>query len=160
MKTSHHCALGVATLLLLSACQCTSGTKQVTTPQETVSLKDPSMQKTDSGLLYVIEQECTGPQPRVGQKATVHYTGRLYNGEGKELGPIFDSSKRRNDPFVFTVGVGQVIKGWDEAVLDMKVGEKRSVVLAPDLAYGARGAGNVIPPNATLHFEIELLDVK
>lgn len=118
------------------------------------------MQKTDSGLRYIIQQQGSGPKPRVGQKAIVHYTGRLYNGEGKDLGPIFDSSKQRNQPFAFTVGIGQVIKGWDEAVLDMNVGEKRDVILAPDLAYGARGAGNVIPPNATLHFEIELLDIK
>ena len=95
----------------------------------------------------------TGAAAASGQKVTVHYTGWLTNGKK------FDSSKDRGDPFVFSLGKGQVIKGWDEGVQGMKVGGKRKLTIPPAMGYGARGAGGVIPPNATLVFEVELLGV-
>ena len=110
--------------------------------------------KTASGLEYVEELEGTGPMPKTGQNVKVHYTGTLTNGEK------FDSSRDRNQPFEFTIGRGQVIKGWDEGVGTMKVGGKRKLIIPSDLGYGARGAGGVIPPNATLLFDVELLEVK
>ena len=95
----------------------------------------------------------TGDVANAGQKVTVHYTGWLTNGTK------FDSSKDRRDPFVFDLGRGQVIKGWDQGVQGMKVGGKRKLTILPGMAYGSRGAGGVIPPNATLIFEVELLAV-
>ena len=99
----------------------------------------------------------TGDAATSGQKVTVHYTGWLM--EGGKAGTKFDSSKDRRDPFVFNLGKGQVIKGWDEGVQGMKVGGKRKLTIPPAMAYGSRGAGGVIPPNATLVFEVELLGV-
>jgi FKBP-type peptidyl-prolyl cis-trans isomerase len=95
----------------------------------------------------------TGAEAKSGQNVTVHYTGWLTNGTK------FDSSKDRRDPFVFSLGKGQVIKGWDQGVQGMKVGGKRKLTIPPEMGYGARGAGGVIPPNATLVFEVELLGV-
>ena len=94
-----------------------------------------------------------GAAPVTGQTVVVHYTGWLTDGKK------FDSSKDRNDPFKFQLGRGQVIKGWDQGVASMKVGGKRKLTIPPDLGYGARGAGGAIPPNATLVFEVELLEV-
>jgi FKBP-type peptidyl-prolyl cis-trans isomerase FkpA len=108
---------------------------------------------TSSGLKYEDIEAGTGATAKSGQKAKVHYTGWLKNGQK------FDSSKDRNDPFEFTLGAGQVIKGWDEGVAGMKVGGKRRLTIPADLAYGARGAGGVIPPNAELTFEVELIGV-
>ena len=99
----------------------------------------------------------TGPEARKGQDVTVHYTGWLYQ-DGQQ-GAKFDSSRDRNDPFVFPLGAGMVIKGWDEGVAGMKVGGQRSLIIPPEMGYGARGAGGVIPPNATLKFDVELLRV-
>jgi FKBP-type peptidyl-prolyl cis-trans isomerase FkpA len=98
-----------------------------------------------------------GTEAAKGKDVTVHYTGWLT--DGKTLGKKFDSSKDRGDPFVFALGRGQVIQGWDQGVQGMKVGGKRKLTIPSDLAYGARGAGGVIPPNATLVFEVELLGV-
>jgi FKBP-type peptidyl-prolyl cis-trans isomerase FkpA len=109
---------------------------------------------TPSGLKYEDIDAGTGATAQSGQKAKVHYTGWLTNGDK------FDSSKDRNDPFEFTLGAGQVIKGWDEGVVGMKVGGKRKLTIPADLAYGARGAGGVIPPDAELTFEVELLGLK
>jgi FKBP-type peptidyl-prolyl cis-trans isomerase len=113
-----------------------------------------NMETTPSGLQYVDVKLGTGASPKQGQTAVVHYTGWLVDGKK------FDSSKDRGQPFTFAVGRGQVIKGWDEGVATMKVGGTRKLVIPPDLAYGARGAGGVIPPNATLTFEVELLEVR
>ena len=109
---------------------------------------------TASGLKYIDRVEGKGESPKPGQQVTVHYTGWL------EDGTKFDSSLDRGEPFTFTIGVGRVIRGWDEGVSTMKVGGKRRLIIPPDLGYGQRGAGGVIPPNATLLFEVELLGVK
>ncbi|MGC7403681.1 FKBP-type peptidyl-prolyl cis-trans isomerase [Pandoraea pneumonica] len=108
---------------------------------------------TDSGLQYDDLQVGDGAEATPGQTVTVHYTGWLTDGKK------FDSSKDRNDPFAFVLGGGMVIRGWDEGVAGMKVGGKRKLIIPAELGYGARGAGGVIPPNATLVFEVELLDV-
>jgi len=112
---------------------------------------------TDSGLQYEDTTVGSGAQAQAGQQVSVHYTGWLYNDGVK--GAKFDSSKDRNDPFNFGLGAGMVIRGWDEGVQGMKVGGTRVLVIPPELGYGARGAGGVIPPNATLMFEVELLGV-
>jgi FKBP-type peptidyl-prolyl cis-trans isomerase FkpA len=112
---------------------------------------------TPSGLQYEDTTPGSGEQAQAGQQVTVHYTGWLYENGAK--GRKFDSSKDRNDPFAFGLGRGQVIRGWDEGVQGMKVGGTRLLVIPPDLGYGARGAGGVIPPDATLLFEVELLKV-
>ncbi|MEZ4211917.1 MAG: FKBP-type peptidyl-prolyl cis-trans isomerase [Nitrospira sp.] len=109
---------------------------------------------TDSGLKYIDLVVGTGREAVAGNHATVHYTGWLTNGTK------FDSSVDRRDPFSFPIGSGKVIKGWDEGVAGMKVGGKRKLTIPPQLGYGARGAGGVIPPNATLVFEVELLEVR
>jgi FKBP-type peptidyl-prolyl cis-trans isomerase len=108
---------------------------------------------TASGLKYIEIEEGTGEAPKTGQKVTVHYIGTL------EDGTEFDSSVGRNRPFDFQIGVGQVIKGWDEGVGTMKVGGKRRLIIPSELGYGSRGAGGVIPPNATLIFDVELLKI-
>jgi FKBP-type peptidyl-prolyl cis-trans isomerase FkpA len=115
------------------------------------------MTTTASGLNYEDTVAGDGAQAKAGDYVSVHYTGWLYKDGTK--GAKFDSSKDRNDPFQFPLGAGHVIKGWDEGVQGMKVGGTRVLVIPPELGYGARGAGGVIPPNATLMFEVELLGV-
>jgi FKBP-type peptidyl-prolyl cis-trans isomerase FkpA len=113
------------------------------------------MNTTPSGLQYEDTATGEGAVATAGQHVTVHYTGWLYN--NGEQGAKFDSSKDRNDPFVFQLGAGMVIRGWDEGVAGMQVGGKRTLIIPAALGYGARGAGGVIPPNATLKFDVELL---
>ncbi len=131
-----------------------------------------------SALLAVVLAACAGASPTMsfdktdtvagsgteataGKTVAVHYTGWLFDASQPDRkGTKFDSSKDRNEPFEFALGAGQVIRGWDEGVQGMKVGGTRVLTIPPDMGYGARGAGGVIPPNATLLFEVELLDVK
>jgi len=112
------------------------------------------MIKTPSGLQYEDMVAGSGASPSPGKKVTVHYTGWLLDGKK------FDSSVDRNEPFVFKIGKGEVISGWDEGVMTMKIGGKRKLIIPADLGYGAAGAGGVIPPNATLVFEVILLDIR
>jgi FKBP-type peptidyl-prolyl cis-trans isomerase len=116
--------------------------------------KEEKVITTKSGLKYVELKEGTGDEAKAGQVVEVHYTGWLKDGTK------FDGSKDRNQPFSFKLGAGKVIKGWDEGVAGMKVGGKRKLIIPPELAYGKRGAGGVIPPDAELTFEVELLAVK
>ncbi len=130
-------------------------------PTPAAKKAEASMPKTEvkpvttaSGLQYIDFKIGDGPSPQKGQIAIVHYTGWL------DDGTKFDSSRDRGKPFGFRVGEGQVIKGWDEGVATMKVGGIRRLIIPPDLAYGARGVGKVVPPNARLTFDVELLDVR
>jgi peptidylprolyl isomerase len=149
-------------LLLVLATQISSCTKKDTqnqagqnTPQATASASgQKSMVKTPSGLQYEDLVPGSGASPSPGKTVIVHYTGWLTNGTK------FDSSVDRNEPFSFTIGSGQVIPGWDEGVMSMKIGGKRKLVIPPELGYGAAGAGGVIPANATLVFEVILLDIR
>jgi peptidylprolyl isomerase len=111
-----------------------------------------------SGLKYKDEVVGTGPEPKAGQSVSVHYTGWL--DQNGQKGKKFDSSRDRGQPFSFTLGAGQVIAGWDQGVATMKTGGKRTLVIPPELGYGGRGAGGVIPPNATLIFDVELLGAR
>lgn len=122
--------------------------------EELVKKQYPTAQKTASGLYYVVEKEGTGTQASAGRTVSVHYTGTLANGKK------FDSSYDRNQPITFTLGQRQVIAGWDEGIALMKVGSKLKLIIPASLGYGANGAGGVIPPNATLIFDTELVDVQ
>lgn len=115
---------------------------------------EPEPVKTFSGLQYVDLVTGDGREAHVGETAFVHYTGWL------EDGTKFDSSVDRGEPFSFRLGAGRVIKGWDEGVVGMRIGTKRKLIIPPHLGYGSRGAGRIIPPNATLIFEVELLDLR
>ncbi|MDB9741323.1 FKBP-type peptidyl-prolyl cis-trans isomerase [Akkermansiaceae bacterium] len=113
----------------------------------------PNALSTTSGLKYVVNQEGAGTEkPAKGTTITAHYTGKFLDGSK------FDSSVDRNEPFVTAIGVGQVIAGWDEAFMDMKKGEKRTLIIPPSLAYGPDGYPGIIPPNSTLIFDVELID--
>ena len=116
--------------------------------------KFPNAIKTASGLMYTITKKGSGPKPVKGNTVSVHYTGKLTDGT------LFDSSRDRGTPITFQVGTGMVIPGWDEAILDMTKGEQRTLIIPPALGYGQAGAGGVIPPNATLIFDVELIDFK
>ena len=136
----------IASAAWLSACNNNQAPASTGTTATEVTMQD--------GLKYTDDQVGTGAVATAGKTAVVHYTGWLLDGTK------FDSSRDRNQPFSFPLGAGQVIKGWDEGVAGMKVGGKRTLIVPPALGYGARGAGGVIPPNATLKFEVELLDVR
>lgn len=117
-------------------------------------MQNKELVTTTSGLQYQEITEGTGATPQSGQTVVVHYTGTLTNGTK------FDSSVDRNQPFRFRLGIGQVIKGWDEGLSTMKVGGKRKLIIPAGLAYGPQAVGGVIPANATLHFDVELLDIE
>lgn len=123
-----------------------------------ISAPATAEETTASGLKIIDTEVGTGATPATGQTCVMHYTGWLY--ENGEKTTKFDSSVDRGEPFEFPIGTGRVIKGWDEGVATMKVGGKRTLIIPPELGYGASGAGGVIPPNATLIFDVELLDIK
>jgi FKBP-type peptidyl-prolyl cis-trans isomerase len=165
-----------ALALLLAACADTTPepepepltTDETTREEATPPMADPGtityapelnvevsgMQQTDTGLYYEVLSEGSGVVVAPGQTAVVHYTGWLPDGTK------FDSSRDRGGPLSFPVGAGRVIAGWDEGVAGMAVGEERKLVIPPDLGYGARGSGGVIPPNAVLVFDVELLEIR
>lgn len=126
--------------------------------RQNAEAKEKKMTKTDSGLQYRDTKEGEGASPTKGQTCVMHYTGWLW--ENGEKGKKFDSSVDGGKPFDFRLGLGQVIAGWDEGVATMKPGGKRELLIPPDLGYGRRGYPGAIPPNATLFFEVELLEVK
>ncbi len=145
------------TLIVLSSISASIGAIEVKINPEGVKKMektDDSTTTTASGLKYTDLTPGKGASPKTGQTVKVHYTGWLENGKK------FDSSVDRGQPFEFTIGVGQVIKGWDEGVSTMKMGGKRKLIIPSALAYGPRGAGSDIPPNATLIFEVELLGIQ
>jgi len=128
------------------------------TPTSAMAQTEGKIMTTASGLKFMDTKVGTGAFPRTGQTCVMHYTGWLYQNGAKTA--KFDSSVDRGKPFEFAIGTGQVIKGWDEGVAGMKVGGKRTLIIPPDLGYGARGAGGAIPPHSTLIFEVELLALK
>jgi FKBP-type peptidyl-prolyl cis-trans isomerase FkpA len=152
-KIVNFCCIVGFSMLLLGGCG-QSENQSATTKTEGNTM---ALQKTKSGLMYEIIQEGSGESPKNGQPVTVDYTGWL-DDNGKP-GTKFDSSVDRGKPFTFILGIGQVIKGWDEGVAGMKVGEKRRLFIPADLGYGSRGAGGLIPPNAGLIFDVELLNI-
>ena len=144
------------TALVLAAAS--AGAAWILHPTLAIAQSTGNTVTTASGLKIVDTQVGTGASPKTGQTCVMHYTGWLYQNGAK--GAKFDSSLDRGEPFEFSIGVRQVIGGWDEGVASMKVGGKRTLIIPADLGYGARGAGGVIPPNATLMFDVELLGVK
>jgi peptidylprolyl isomerase len=143
--------VAVTLAVVLAAGAASAATPAPTTPH---SGKAGPKMTTPSGLEYEDEIVGSGAQPVKGQHVTVHYVGTLQDGTK------FDSSRDRNEPFTFAIGEGEVIRGWDEGVMSMHVGGRRKLTIPPQLAYGPRGAGGVIPPNATILFDVELLGVK
>ena len=153
MKHGYRCAIGLpllaAAALGVSACG------------GDVDMEGPETTTTDSGLTLTTTQTGSGAEAAAGNAVSVHYTGWLYDPESDGgRGAKFDSSVDRGQPFGFPLGAGRVIAGWDEGVTGMLVGEKRELIIPPGLAYGSSGAGGVIPPDATLLFEVELLAVE
>lgn len=163
------CSLVAVTTVLLVSCRTAKNTENnnkvapaapapaAAAPATPTGEKQMTRKRTNSGLEYEVLKEGTGANPRAGNTVTVHYTGWL-DDNGKP-GKEFDSSFKRNQPFSFKIGIGQVIQGWDEGVMSMKVGEKRRLFIPSNLGYGSRGAGNVIPANANLIFDVELISI-
>ncbi len=153
---------GLVTLAALCLVFASCEKKQTTAPVEEKAMTEdqvikemwPTAVKTASGLMYVVNKEGQGAKPVRGNMVKAHYTGMLMNGQK------FDSSVDRGQPFEFRVGTHQVIAGWDEAFLDMKKGEKRTIIIPSNLGYGDAGSPPVIPPKATLVFDVELIDFK
>ena len=149
--------LASAFALSLNACQAESTNKS---PQEETAMTT-STQANITQLQKIDTLPGTGREAEPGFNVSVHYTGWLYDAAAEGFkGKKFDSSVDRKQPFDFALGAGQVIQGWDEGFAGMKIGGKRTLIIPPEMGYGARGAGGVIPPNATLIFDVELLDVK
>jgi peptidylprolyl isomerase len=144
--------------VMVMAAIATVAVATITGPMSALAQTKGKSMTTPSGLQIIDTQEGTGASPKPGQTCVMHYTGWLY--ENGQKGKKFDSSVDRNEPFEFPIGMKRVIAGWDEGVSTMKVGGKRTLIIPPALGYGARGAGGVIPPNATLMFDVELLGVK
>jgi peptidylprolyl isomerase len=142
--------LSLASLALSAGAACLPFTGTAIAQETTVT--------TPSGLKIEDTKVGDGASPATGQTCIMHYTGWLY--QNGQKGSKFDSSVDRGEPFEFPIGTGRVIKGWDEGVASMKVGGKRTLIIPPELGYGARGAGGVIPPNATLIFDVELLGIR
>jgi len=148
-------ARAIAALALVTAL---AGVGAAMAPTPAAAQAAEATTTTPSGLKITDSKVGAGATPKPGQICVMHYTGWLYEGGAK--GKKFDSSLDRGQPFEFPIGQRRVIAGWDEGVATMKVGGKRTLIIPPELGYGARGAGGVIPPNATLIFDVELLDVK
>jgi FKBP-type peptidyl-prolyl cis-trans isomerase FkpA len=148
--------LSLCAALIMSGCQA-----ETTPTTNTTQEGKPAMSAPINELQKIDTQVGAGREAEIGFNVTVHYTGWLYDptAEGNK-GKKFDSSVDRKEPFNFFLGGQQVIQGWDEGFAGMKIGGKRTLIIPPEMAYGARGAGGVIPPNATLVFDVELLDVK
>ena len=158
--------LALALVLTLAACsgKTDDGGTTAGEPAQTAATRESGAedtfaipanpQTTPSGLQYVIDRSGTGARPQAGQSVSVHYTGWLTDGTK------FDSSRDRGEPIEFTLGQGQVIQGWDEGIAGMQLGEKRTLVIPAALGYGDQGSGDVIPPNATLVFKVELMDIR
>lgn len=157
MKTSPVAVLIVAFILLASMASSRAVdemTEQAKRQKEFKDLPKDKIQTTKSGLQYIELKEGKGKSPGIGQRVVVHYTGWLLDGVK------FDSSLDRQTPFDFALGRGEVIPGWDEGVASMKIGGKRRLIVPAKLGYGSAGAGGVIPPDATLIFDVELLEVR
>lgn len=151
--------LSMCLLVLLAGCQAQSPTNS--TSKQTETTQEKTMTQSIKELQKIDTQVGTGREAEPGFNVTVHYTGWLYDAAAKDhKGTKFDSSVDRKEPFNFFLGGGQVIQGWDEGFAGMKIGGKRTLIIPPEMGYGARGAGGVIPPNATLIFDVELLEVK
>ena len=132
-----------------------------TLPQLAAAHEDGAHGQVGVDLVKIEQKLGDGATATAGQRVTVHYTGWLYDAKAAEhKGSKFDSSRDHSDPFSFKLGAGQVIRGWDEGVAGMKIGGQRTLIIPPAMGYGSRGAGGVIPPNATLVFDVELLDLK
>jgi peptidylprolyl isomerase len=144
--------------LILLAMTAAAGLAAVGAPSAATAQPAPKPVTTASGLQYIDTKVGTGASPRTGQTCVMHYTGWLYENGAK--GKKFDSSVDRGTPFEFPIGMQRVIAGWDEGVATMKVGGKRTLIIPAKLGYGDRGAGGLIPPNATLIFDVELLGIK